>query len=300
MNTNYLQDKVALVSGSSMGIGKAIAVEMASPGAKVILNGRDVEKLHTTENELRAKAFEITAVKADIRNPDACKFLIGETIRHYGQLDVLVNNAAISSRGSVEHMAEGNFRVLAETNFMGSAYLSKYAIDHLKETKGHIIFINSVGGFRGMPFNSAYSATKLAQAGLAGALRIELSDLDIHVGIAFVGYTENDPKKKILDVDGSWVYLPKRTNVRLAQPRAVAESIRKMIVHRKNAITLTGLGKFTSFALRYLPRLSNWLLLMNRKKIEREFTSIGGQKVDDKSTAKRRVKPVYANIEVEA
>ena len=91
-------------------------------------------------------------------------------------MDLLVNNAAVSSRGSVELMAEKNFKILAETNFMGSAYLGKHAIPHLKKTKGHIIFINSAGGFRGMPYNSAYTASKMAQAGLADALRIELSD----------------------------------------------------------------------------------------------------------------------------
>lgn len=279
MKSHYLQGKVALVSGSSMGIGKAIANELASKGAKVVLNGRGSEKLFRTESELRAKGLEVTAFAADIRRPEACKYLVGETIKTYGSLDILVNNAAVSSRGSVEEMADINIEILGETNYQGSAFLSKYAIPYLKKTQGHIIFINSVGGFRGMPFNSAYTASKLAQAGLADALRIELHDDGIHVGVAFVGFTENDPKKAILDVDGTWIYLPKRTNIRLAKPQAVAKSIRRMIVGRKNRITLTGLGLFTNFAIRYLPGLSNWLLLMNREKIKRQFTLIGGEKV---------------------
>ena len=176
-------------------------------------------------------------------------------------------------------MAETNFDILIRTNFIGSAYLSKYAIPYLRKTKGHLIFINSAGGFRGMPYNSAYSASKMAQAALADALRIELCDDNIHVGTAFVGFTENDPKKAILDVDGTWIYLPKRTNIRLAKPESVAKSIRSMIIKRKNIVTLTALGRFTSFATRYLPQFSGWLLRTNREKIRKQFTMIGGQKV---------------------
>ena len=70
MESNYLKDKVALISGSSMGIGKAIAIELATNGAKIVLNGRDTEKLHHTETELRNKGFDVIAVTADIRSPD--------------------------------------------------------------------------------------------------------------------------------------------------------------------------------------------------------------------------------------
>ena len=279
MKNTYLKTKVAIVSGSSMGIGKAIAWELAQHGVKVVLNGRDTEKLHRTKEEFLNKGYEVVAVTADIRYPDRCIFLIEEAIKIYGQLDILVNNAAMSSRGSIEHMADKNFKILSETNYTGAAHLSKYAIPYLKKNEGHIIFINSAGGFRGMPYNSAYSASKIAQAALADALRIELDDYHIHVGIAFLGFTQNDCKKTILDVDGSLVYLPKRTNLQLATPESVAKSIRWMIEKKRNRITLTGLGHFANFSIRYLPWFSTWLLWLNRDKIKQQFTMIGGQKV---------------------
>ncbi|MBT8184627.1 MAG: SDR family NAD(P)-dependent oxidoreductase [Eudoraea sp.] len=277
MKSKYLSNKVVLVSGSSMGIGKAIATELGSNGAKIVLNGRDNEKLYRTETELLEKGLDVLAVAADIRKAEACKLLINAAVQKYGQLDILINNAGMSSRGAVEDMADRNFKVLAETNFMGAAHLSKYGIPHLKKVSGHIIFINTAGGFRGMPYNSAYSASKIAQAALADALRIELFDYKIHVGIAYVGFTENDPEKKILDVDGSMVYLPKRTNIKLANPKNVAISIRQMIVRRKDRITLTNLGLFANFSIRYFPRFSDWLLWINRKKIRSEFTMIGSE-----------------------
>lgn len=299
MEKKLLQDKVALVTGSSMGIGKAIALEFLQHGAKVVLNGSDDEKLQQTNMDFKQQGFEVAGVTANIRYPEQCDFLIKKTIQKYGRLDILVNNAGMSSRGAIEDMADKNFIVLSETNYTGAAHLSKYAIPYLKETQGSIIFINSAGGFRGMPYNSAYSTSKMAQAGLADALRIELAEYNIHVGIAFVGFTKNDPKKAILDVDGSLVYLPKRTNLRLATPESVAQSIRLMFVKRRKRITLTGLGRFANFSIRYLPWFSNWLLTLNRNKIKKEITMIGGRKVPPKKEVRKKPEKISVKVEVE-
>ena len=299
MKKNYLKNKVVLVTGSSMGIGKAIAWELAKQGAEVMLNGRDDEKLIGTENELLANGCNVKAAIADIRKQDQCRFLIDMVIKKYGRLDILVNNAGVSSRGSIENSADRNFTILSETNFTGAAHLSKYAIPHLKKTKGHVIFINSIAGFRGMPFNSAYSASKMAQAALSEALRIELWDYGVHVGIAFVGFTQNDPNKKILDVDGSLVYLPKRTNMQLATQESVAQSIRKMIEKRTKRITLTGLGNLANFTIRYLPAFSSWLLWLNREKIKNQYTMIGGLKVDESVQVASEYQEILTDSEVE-
>ncbi|SFR66559.1 MULTISPECIES: SDR family NAD(P)-dependent oxidoreductase [Maribacter] len=297
MKNNYLKNKVALVSGSSMGIGKAIAWELVQQGAKVILNGRDHEKLLRIKNDFSTNGFKVKSVIADIRDQDECKFLVEQTISIYGQLDILVNNAGMSSRGSIEHSADKNFTILSETNFTGAAHLSKYAIPFLKETKGHVVFINSVAGLRGMPFNSAYSASKMAQAALSEALRIELYDFGIHVGIAFVGFTQNDPDKKILDVDGSLVYLPKRNNLRLATAESVAKSIRIMIEKRKKRITLTGLGNLANFIFRYFPIFSNWLIWLNREKIKSQYTMIGGKKVIEIAQVNNQYQEIITGVE---
>lgn len=280
MKDRIFEGKVAVVTGSSMGIGKAIALAFAQIGALVVLNGREKDKLYATEQEFLDMGFPVMAVPADIRFPMQCKYLIHKTIERYGRIDILVNNAGLSSRGSVEDMATKNIKLLIDTNYSGTAYLSKYTIPHLRKTRGHLIFINSVGGFRGMPYNSAYTASKAAQAALAEAMRIELHDSGIHVGVAYVGYTENDPHKKILDTDGHWIYLPKRNNLRLATRESVARKIIKMVRTRSSKIVLTPLGNFTAFMIRYLPNLSEWLLKINRERINREFTAIGGQKVD--------------------
>jgi NAD(P)-dependent dehydrogenase (short-subunit alcohol dehydrogenase family) len=276
----FFQDMVALVSGSSQGIGKAIAIALGNEGAKIVINGRDRKKLKATNDELTAMGLEVIAVTADVRDPAQCQYLIRQVMARFGRLDILVNNAGVSSRGELARMADLVFEVVMDTNFNGAAYLSKYAIPHLVRTRGHLIFINSAGGLRGMPYNVAYTASKMAQSALAQALNIELKGTGVHVGIAYVGFTENDPRKKILDVDGSWIYLPRRTNVRLAKPESVARSIVRMIRFRKRQITLTGLGKLTGFLTRYFPWLAEWILTVNRNKIKLQYTLIGGEKVN--------------------
>ncbi|WP_062055513.1 SDR family oxidoreductase [Sediminicola sp. YIK13] len=280
MGNGFFKNKVAIVSGSSMGIGKAIAQELLNLGAKVVLNGRDRQRLEHTALEFRELGYDTLPVVADIRFPAQCRQLIDSAVSTYGGLDILVNNAGISSRGSVEDMADSNYKIIAETNFNGSAHLSKYAIPHLKISKGHIIFINSVASFRGMPYNAAYSTSKMAQAGLAEALRIELSDNGVHVGITYVGFTENDPKKTILDADGSWIYLPKRTNEKLDTREHVAKSVCVQIAMRKDSITLTGLGHLAKVITRYFPLLGHWILWWNRVKIKNEYTMIGGARAE--------------------
>ncbi|MEB8329869.1 SDR family oxidoreductase [Flavobacteriaceae bacterium KMM 6897] len=284
MGNGFFKNKVAIVSGSSMGIGKAIALELLTMGAKVVLNGRDGNKLEHTASEFKELGFDTLTVVADIRFPIQCKHLIDASVKKFGGLDILVNNAGISSRGSVEEMTDANYKIITETNFNGAAYLSKYAIPHIKISKGHLIFINSVASFRGMPYNAAYSTSKMAQAGLAEALRIELSDSGVHVGITYVGFTENDPKKSILDVDGTYIYLPKRTNQRLATRQSVAKNVCVQIAMRKNTLTLTGLGHLASIITRYFPLLGHWILWWNREKIRREYTMIGGTRAKVRST----------------
>lgn len=278
-----LQNKVAVISGSSQGIGKAIARELGKHGAGIVINGRDRSKLLRVKEEFNKEGIEVTPIVADIRISQQCQYLIEQAISKYGRFDILVNNAGVSSRGAVEAMADPIFKIVMDTNYLGAAYLSKFAIPYLKKSRGSLIFINSVGGFRGMPYNSAYTASKMALFALSQALEVELKDDHIHVGTVFVGFTENDPGKKILDVDGSWIYLPKRTNIRLAKPTSVAKSVYKMITQRKSKITLTGLGHFTEFMNQYFPILSGMIIHRNLNKIKNQFTLIGGEKVGNES-----------------
>lgn len=279
MRTNNFNNKVAVITGSSQGIGKAMAFELAEQGMKVVLNGRDSIKLERTKLEMQKRGFDVLSVIADVRFAPQCQRLIEETVSKYGQIDVVVNNAAVSSRGSVEEMAVSNIQVLMDTNYTGCVYISKYAIPYLNKTNGNLIFINSVAAYLGMPYNTSYSASKIAQTSLAEGLRMELLDSGIHVGIAYIGFTENDPFKTILDVDGSWIYLPIRNNITLDTREHVATRVFDLICSRKRSITLTSLGHFTNFVSHHLRGFAFWLVRINLTRIKRDFTYNGEREV---------------------
>lgn len=279
IGSNNFENKVAVITGSSQGIGKAIAMNLARQGVKVVLNGRDPVKLERTHLEMQEKGHDVFSVIADIRYANQCERLINEAVKQYGQIDILVNNAAISSRGSVEKMAVSNIQVLIDTNYVGCAYMSKYAIPYLDKTNGNLIFINSVAAYMGMPYNTAYSSSKMAQTSLAEGLRMELLDSGIHVGIAYVGFTENDPFKTILDEDGSWIYLPQRDNINLDTREHVAARVFELIRTRRRSVTLTSLGHFTNFVAHHLRGFAFWLVKINLTRIKRDFTYNGEREV---------------------
>ena len=283
MKDETLNGKVAVITGSSMDIGKAIAIELAACGVKVVLNGLGDKKLNQAIEEIKKSGGVVSAYRADIRSLDQCQQLINYAITEYGQLDILINNAAVSSRGSVEKMAPSNFKILMDTNCIGSAYMCKCAIAALAKTKGQIIFISSAAAFRGFPYYSAYTISKLAQIGLADALRVELHDQGIHVGLAYLSFIVNDPQKMILNADGKWVYLSERTHLKRATPQYVAARVCDMIKKRKGHITVSALTKIASIVSRYFPWFANWYILRNRKKIELEYSNQSATEVDERA-----------------
>lgn len=272
MKRSMLYNKVVIVTGSGMGIGKAIALNFAEHGAKIVLNDRDARKLKETEQEFIRQGFEVKAVKGDVSSLIDSQYLIEETLETFGQLDILINNAGIATRGTIEEIVPRVFDALTETNFLGSVYVTKCALPYLRRRKGHIIFINSICGFRGMPYSSVYSSTKMAQAAFAESLRIELHETGIHVGIAYLSFIRNSPKKEILNENAEWTILPIRKNVRVAEPEEVASKIRIMIEKRQHRFVHTLLGKATYILQRFFPTFVDWIFTWKLKEIRTEFS----------------------------
>ncbi|NJN78897.1 MAG: SDR family NAD(P)-dependent oxidoreductase [Saprospiraceae bacterium] len=100
-----MKDKVVIVTGSSMGIGKALANELAKDGAMIVLNGRNSERLQKVHRELKANGAKTIAIAGDVSKIEDCKLLIDETIKAFGRVDVVINNAGLSMEGTVEEVS---------------------------------------------------------------------------------------------------------------------------------------------------------------------------------------------------
>ena len=261
MADKSFQNKVAVVTGSSKGIGKATAIELVKNGATVVLNGRNQATLLKTEKEIKALGGKVHAVNGDISVPEEAEKLIEETIRKFGKLDILINNAGVSMRGNFADLKPGVFKTVFETNVLGVVNTTIPAMPYLKQSHGSIVFISSAAGIRGLPGLSAYCSSKMALRAIAESIRIEEANSKIHVGLIFVGVTEIEHGKKTIAADGSLITINDRLKAKVQSTQSVAKAILKNIKKRKFRTTLSGLGKLNAVMQSIMPDLVEKILI---------------------------------------
>ncbi len=247
-----LDGKVALISGASRGVGYATARALACRGMRVVMTARGEGRLAAARRELAESGAEVHAVVGDVGCWDDAQTMVDAAIEQFGGLDVVINNAGVSMRGSFEDLAPEVCSRIVDTNLLGPIYLSRAATRHIKASRGHILFVSSIAGIMGLPGASTYCATKSALNGLSESLRLELGSAGVHVGVVYLGFTENDPEKRVLGADGR-VMLPDRP-AHHSQAQ-VADAIVGMISKRKRHVTLTPMGNIGGLAHRISPAL---------------------------------------------
>ena len=188
-----MKDKVIIITGASSGIGRALAKEFAAQGAKLSLGARRTELLEQLQHELPYS--EILITKTDVSDENDCRLLIEGTVKRFGQIDVLINNAGISMRALFEELDTKVIRQLMDVNFYGTVYCSKYALPYLLKTKGSLVGVISIAGYVGLPGRTGYSASKFAIRGFLDTVRIENLKEGLHVLVAAPGFTASEVRK---------------------------------------------------------------------------------------------------------
>lgn len=175
--------KVAIVTGSSRGIGEAIATRFVEAGMKVVLSGRKQDALDAVAETLRASGGDVLPVAAHNGDKAALQHLVAQTVEHYGGVDVLVNNAATNPHfGTLLDAADSMWQKTFEVNIMGAFWLIQAAVPHMKARGGgKIINVASVNGLRPGAMQGIYSATKAAVINMTQTLGMELAADNIQV-----------------------------------------------------------------------------------------------------------------------
>lgn len=263
MKSLAFHNKTVLITGSGSGIGKATAIEFCRQGARVMLNGRDKDKLEKTRQSLAEIGYSVAACTADVTDYAACEHLLRATLETFGSLDVVVANAGVSMQALFGTMRPEIFRQVVESMIIGPAFTARASLNAISASKGSIVFIGSVAGFIGLPAVSAYSAGKMALTALTESLQAESVGSDVHFGIVYVGFTQNDPDKKVLAADGSKKPVAERSK-KLQQTQAhVARAIVKLTLERKFRIVLSPLGNLTVWLNRFFPGVARWIVRAN-------------------------------------
>lgn len=196
-----LAGKIAVVTGASRGIGKAIAKKLASMGATVIVNyNGSREKAEETQKEIEAEDGKASVYQCDVSDFEKCETFISDVIKEYGRIDILVNNAGITRDGLLMKMSEEDFDKVLNTNLKGAFNTTRFASRQmLKQRSGRIINMASVVGVTGNAGQVNYAASKAGIIGLTKATAREMASRGITVNAIAPGFIETDMTEVLSD-----------------------------------------------------------------------------------------------------
>lgn len=249
-----MKDKAVIITGASSGIGKALAKEFAAIGAKVVIAARNEKRLKEAEEEIKTISTDVISVKTDVSNEVDCKFLVQKAVDHFGKIDILINNAGISMRAVFNDTDLSVIKQLMDINFWGTVYCTKYALPYLLDSKGSVVGVSSIAGYKGLPGRTGYSSSKFAMHGFLETLRIENMKKDLHVLIACPGFTASNIRNTALNEKGEVQGESPRDEGRMMSAEEVASRIVRAIVKRKDRLTLTSQGKLTVWLNKFFPK----------------------------------------------
>ncbi len=234
------QERTILISGASIGIGRATAAHLAGKGYRVFGTGRNLDAIEPIPN--------VTILGLDVRQAGSVRQCVDEVLRQAGRIDVLVNNAGHALTGAAEEASDEEVRTQFETNYFGLVRLTNAVLPAMRERRsGHIVNVSSIVGFAAIPFMGHYSASKFAIEGYSEALCHELLPFGIHVSLVepgavrtqFFGSSGMTTSTRIADY-GQWreaglASMTKRVETNSLTAEKVATTIARAIECRKPA-----------------------------------------------------------------
>ncbi|MEQ9412668.1 MAG: SDR family oxidoreductase [Cyclobacteriaceae bacterium] len=250
-----MKDKVIIITGGSSGIGKALASHFGQKGSRILITGRKKEELDSAVKELSNKGIDIVGCQGDVSLKADNDRMAELAISKFGRIDVLINNAGISMRAIFQDVDLEVIKKVMDINFFGAVSATQSCLPHLIKSKGAIVGISSIAGYRGLPGRTGYSSSKFALNGFLEALRTELINTGVHVLTACPGFTASNIRKRSLLKDGSAQGDSPREEGKMMTPEECAMHIYNATVKRKKTLILTGQGKLTVFLNKWVPGL---------------------------------------------
>jgi NAD(P)-dependent dehydrogenase (short-subunit alcohol dehydrogenase family) len=254
MKPDVFHDQVAIVTGASAGIGRALALKLAGQGARISIAARRVERLEQVAAECRLLGGEALIVPTDVSDEAQCKALVEQTMATFGRLDLLICNAGLAAVALFDDFPDLHlFKHTMGINFYGAVHCTYFALPYLKQTKGRIVVMSSLGGKVALPYNTPYISSKYAVHGFFDSLRMELARFGVSITLVCPFWVATEFHTAQLNKDG--------------EPRGAARgkdmyTAKTMTAERCADITLRASGKRRREVLMGPGYLAAWLKVL--------------------------------------
>lgn len=253
--------KVVWITGASAGIGKATALQLAQKGARLILSARRQDALEEVKHEI-GKSSEVLVLPLDMTKPEDFEEAYSTIKSHFGQVDILFNNAGISQRGRVKDIRLEVYEEMMQINFMSYVKLTKLVLpDMLARKSGHFVVTSSLSGKLGTPERSGYCASKHALHGFYDCLRAEVHSSNIKVSIICPGYIKTDISKNALSPTGGKHGKMDSNQEKGLSADYCAQQIVKAVENNKSEIYIGQKEVLGVYLKRFFPKLLERIVL---------------------------------------
>jgi short-subunit dehydrogenase len=248
-----------ILTGASEGIGRALALALASRGARLVLAARDRQRLESLAQECRTRGGEARALPTDVTNQQDCEWLVAEAVNAFGGIDVVVHNAGITMWSRFDALKDlAIFERIMEVNYLAPVRLTALALPHLTASKGLLVAVASLAGLTGVPERSGYAASKHALIGFFDSLRIELRGSGVDVTVVAPDFVVSEIHKRAIGADGEPLGESPMMQSKIMTAETCAARIVRAIERRERLALMSARG-----------RLGRWLKLLAPSLIDR-------------------------------
>jgi len=262
---SYWQNKVALVTGGSSGLGRMIADAFADAGAKLVIVGLEADAVRKTEDEIRSTGADVLGIAADVTRQEDVDQIMPAVLERFGRLDVLVNNAGRSMRGKLLDTTAEQFRDLLELNLVALVRCTRAALPELLERRGHVVNIGSLAAKSAARWVGAYPVTKHAVAAYSQQLRLELGPEGLHVLLVCPGPIARQderlyPLEGLQDLPDSARRPGAGVKVGKIDPQKLSRAILRACERRRPELVMPGKARLLFAVSQLWPSLGDWIV----------------------------------------
>jgi short-subunit dehydrogenase len=262
---SFWQNKVALITGGSKGLGLAIARAAVAAGAHVVVTARNQEQLAAAAASLSTSDRASGWLPCDVTQQDQVDALVAEVVRMHGRLDLLVNCAGKSDRGELASTSADQFRELIDLNFLSAARATRAALPHLLKSRGHVVHMGSLASKAASRYLGAYPASKFPLAAYAQQLRLELGPQGLHVLLVCPGPIRREDAGSRYDVAAAKLPDPARQpgggiKLKGIDPDWLARRILLACERGELELVVPARAKLVIAIAQLWPKLGDWII----------------------------------------